>query len=354
MQKRRDLLLILLYGAALAGLLYLAGRYVLTWLLPFLPALAVGHVAEPFIELCRRKLRLKRCFTAAVLTLVLVLLVVSGTVWLAGRLWQELTGALASLPAFLALLPELTDSVFGRLAHFSAACPAEVRQWVDTAIGFLADELTRWAVSLSSKAVAWVTGAVAFLPEAALFCITTALATFFTTAAYPQVMAFFRRQLPPQHRKTAAAVRDSVLLTLWRWLKAQGILIAVTFAQLLAGFLLLHQPYALLLSILIALIDALPVLGAGTVLLPWALGCFALGYMPKGIALAALYGVLTVVRSILEPKVLSSQAGLSPLPSLLAMYAGFHVGGIAGMILLPVALLLVVQLQNIGLLKLWR
>ena len=123
---------------------------------------------------------------------------------------------------------------------------------------------------------------------------------------------------------------------------------------LLAGLLLIRQPYALLLAAIIAFIDALPVFGTGTVLLPWAVLCCLVGSFPKGIALTALYLVIWLVRSIMEPKLMASSAGLPPLPALLAMYVGFCAMGVAGMILGPILLLLVKQLHDGGYLHLWK
>ena len=112
--------------------------------------------------------------------------------------------------------------------------------------------------------------------------------------------------------------------------------------------------WVLLLAALIALIDALPVFGTGTVLLPWAAACLLLGQAPRAVALAALYAVISAVHSFLEPKVMAAQAGLPPLAALAAMYAGFRAFGVAGMILLPVALLFVKQLHDQGYVGLWK
>ena len=195
-----------------------------------------------------------------------------------------------------------------------------------------------------------------------LFCGTTALAVFFTAGSYPRVMAFFRRQLG--HRlDRARGVKANLLSTLGKWCRAQAILLGVTFCELLAGFLLMgqryallliRQPYALLLAVVIAFIDALPVFGTGTVLLPWAAVCLLAGQAPRAVALAALYAVISAVRSLLEPKVMAAQAGLPPLAALAAMYAGFRALGVAGMILLPMALLFVKQLHDEGYVGLWK
>ena len=118
--------------------------------------------------------------------------------------------------------------------------------------------------------------------------------------------------------------------------------------------MLLRQPYALLLAFLISFIDALPVFGTGTVLIPWILLSCITGRVPQGIALAALYASITLVRSIMEPKVMAAQAGLPPLAALLAMYVGFCSLGVAGLLLFPVALLFVKQLHDAGYLRLWK
>ena len=125
-------------------------------------------------------------------------------------------------------------------------------------------------------------------------------------------------------------------------------------SELLVGLLLIRQPYALLLAAVIAFIDALPVFGTGTVLLPWAAVCLLLQQTPKAIALGALYAVITLVRSFLEPKIMAAQVNLPPLAALLAMYVGFCSFGVAGMILFPIALLFLKQLRDAGYLNLWK
>ena len=135
---------------------------------------------------------------------------------------------------------------------------------------------------------------------------------------------------------------------------AKAIHLPAVTSYLLAGLLLIRQPYALLLAVVIAFIDALPVFGTGTVLLPWAVLCCLEGNFPKGIALTALYLVIWLVRSIMEPKLMAKSAGLPPLPALMAMYVGFCAMGVAGMILGPILLLLVKQLHDGGYLHLWK
>ena len=115
-------------------------------------------------------------------------------------------------------------------------------------------------------------------------------------------------------------------------------------AAMLLGFWLLGERYSLLAAFLITLVDALPVFGTGTVLIPWALAELLLGSVPRGAALVILYLCTLTVRSITEPKLVAAQAGLPPIASLMAMYLGARAFGVAGMVLFPLLLLLAAQM----------
>ena len=343
-EKQRAFLVRTAYWAVWAVLLWLGVRYLLRWLLPFLLALALAAAVEPVIAWCRRRMGLKRGFTAAVVTIAVtgaILALAAVIVWQLIRQAAELLG---QLPGLLAGLPGMTEDLRQRLEDFCAACPQGLRSWLEEVPALLG--------TLAAGAAQRASGAAA-LPGVFLFCGTTALAVFFTAGSYPRVMAFFRRQLG--HRlDRARGVKANLLSTLGKWCRAQAILLGVTFCQLLAGFLLMGQRYALLLAAVTALVDALPVFGTGTVLLPWAAVCLLAGQAPRAVALAALYAVISAVRSLLEPKVMAAQAGLPPLAALAAMYAGFRALGVAGMILLPMALLFVKQLHDEGYVGLWK
>lgn len=352
-EKQRAFLVRTAYWAVWAVLLWLGVRYLLRWLLPFLLALALAAAVEPVIAWCRRRMGLKRGFTAAVVTIAVtgaILALAAVIVWQLIRQAAELLG---QLPGLLAGLPGMTEDLRQRLEDFCAACPQGLRSWLEEVPALLGTLAAGAAQRASGACITAAAALAAALPGVFLFCGTTALAVFFTAGSYPRVMAFFRRQLG--HRlDRARGVKANLLSTLGKWCRAQAILLGVTFCELLAGFLLMGQRYALLLAAVTALVDALPVFGTGTVLLPWAAVCLLAGQAPRAVALAALYAVISAVRSLLEPKVMAAQAGLPPLASLAAMYAGFRALGVAGMILLPMALLFVKQLHDEGYVGLWK
>lgn len=335
--------LAVLLGLALA---VLAARYLLGALLPFALAWAVAAALEPGLSRLRRHLPLRRRFVAAAVTLVLSGTVLAAAVAICRRLIREATAFLTQLPALLRQLPALGEAWSRRVEQFCAACPDSAAESVRRFLALVTERLGQWAAGLAEAGLSWLGDAVAALPQIVLFAVTLVLAIDFTVAGYPDLCALARRRLPPEWMEKLRVFRRALRTALGRWLRAQGLLIALTFTELLAGLLLLRQPYALLLALSIALIDALPVFGTGTVLLPWALVLCLIGAVPRGIALAALYAVITVVRSILEPRLMAKGAGLPPLGSLMALYLGFRLAGVAGMVLFPVALLLLKELYD--------
>lgn len=318
-----------------ASLFYVCFRYVLPWCLPFLLALLVAALLEPVVLYLRRKFHFQRGFSALILTLTLLFLLGG----LLSLLWSTL---LSQTNALLAA----ADDLLSRLEQFSASSP----EWLS---GYLHEQLFRAVTdadsllrSLSSRAMAWLGSAAAALPGGMLAIATGVLAIFFTSASYPELCAALEHAVPEEAMAKLRLFRGGVMRSLARWLRAQATLSLITFSELLIGFLLMRQSYSLLLAFLITLLDALPVFGTGTALVPWAVFTLLFGFPPKAIVLLALYLCTLITRNTLEPKLLSAQAGLPPVASLFAMYLGYCTFGVAGMVLFPFLLLLFAQIRN--------
>ena len=340
-------------------LLSAAGGYVfLRWLLipllPFLLALALSALSEPTVGKLQRRLKTTRSFSAAVVTTATLTFVGTGTVWLSLRLWSELRSCIQNLPELLENLPALWNNILNHLDGWYISSSPLLRDALDTAAGHIAREIPSYVATVGGKVMDTLSDLASRLPDAGLFLITTVLAIYFTSLNYPAILAFLKRQLPPNWQKRCRKAAQCCRSTILKWLRAELMLIGTTFLILLAGFSWLRLDFALLAALLTALIDALPVLGTGTVLFPWAALSFLTGNTGRTIGLVTLYGIVLLVHSILEPRLLSGQAGLPPITALLAMYTGFHLFGVGGMILLPFLLLLAKQLQDAEVIRLWQ
>ena len=326
---------------------YFAVKYLLCALLPFLIAWGVALAVSPAASWLSGRTHTPR-WLWVVMILVLGLGTLAGILWLAvDRLVLE-TGALLSRLGEIRAsdISGMIDRVISRLPlldELAGAGADERAQIVGVLMDALSGVLTWLGGTLSSFALRTVTG----LPSGLLALTVTVVACFYFSLQLDAIHAALSALLPERARAAmsggdgAQPMRRRVTRGLWRWLQAYGILFFMTFGELLAGFLMLGVDYALLVALLVAVIDLLPVLGTGTVLVPWALWCLVTGQVGRGIGLLVLYGVITVVRQVAEPHVVGSSFGMHPLLSLMAMYVGFRLLGVVGMILFPAILVLI-------------
>jgi len=145
-----------------------------------------------------------------------------------------------------------------------------------------------------------------------------------------------------------------VLFTIGNYIKAYAIILLITFALLLMGFMMLGMKNSLSLAVLVAFVDILPVLGVGIVLIPWAIFSFIVGDTATAVAIALLYAVIAVTRQIIEPHIIGKRTGLHPLVTVIALYIGFNVMGFFGMILFPFIMIIIKYLNDSGKLRLWK
>lgn len=347
-ERCKKFLLYLFSAAAAAGLFYLVFRYLFWWVLPFLLALGVAAAVEPVVAYLRVHLRFRRSFSALLLTLVLLFLLGGLLSLLGTTLANQAYALLKKAPLLLERVPQLLDAFFARLDGYSAAFPQWLRDSLYGAVMQALSDAESFFSDLTGRFLSFLGSFAAALPRRVLSGATTVLAVYFTIASYPTLCRMLKARLSGRTIRSLRLFRSGVTQSLSRYLRAELTISFLTFLQLLLGFFLMRQDYALLLAFLITLLDALPVFGTGTALVPWALLSLLFSSVPKAIALLALYLCTLLVRNVLEPKLLASQAGLPPVASLFAMYLGFCTFGVAGMIAFPFLLLLAAQTYRLG------
>ena len=325
----------------LAGLWGIA-RWVLPWIWPFLIAWGAAALLEPGVAyLCRRGLGRPLASGICVLGF---LLGTGGLLWLiCGRAVAELSELAPRLPGILAGLTDTLRAWRGALERWLERSPEGLRLWADAALTGIADALLRLPAALAGRLPGLLRDAAAAAPAALLFAVTAGIGTYFVSASYPALLHGAARLLPERFLCRARLLRRDLRRTLGRWLKAEGLMSLFVCFVLSGAFLLLGIPYALLLALLTALVDALPVLGAGAVLLPWAVWAFLGGDTPLAVGLAVTYAAVTVLRSCIQAKLLGDQLGLHPLAALAAIYAGWKLWGVWGMLVFPVAAICIKQ-----------
>ena len=328
-------------------LLWLLVGFCLPVVLPFLIGLAAAQLAEPAVRALCRRLRLPR-WAAAALCLSALLALLSLGLWLLGRIvCGELSGFVHRLPGLLQAMAGPLGQLQERLLALTGRAPEALRQTLRSWVASLFASGSVLAQKLYEAAFSLLTGMVSGLPDAALFLLTAVLSSFMISARMPQLRAALRARLPADWRAQADAFWRRLRHLLGSWLQAQLKLMGVTFGIVTAGLFLNGVEFPLLFGGLIALVDALPVFGTGTVLIPWGIALFAQGQPGRGLGMLLLYGVAALTRTALEPRLLGRQLGLHPLLTLLALYAGFRLCGVGGMILFPIGAILLRQLWEL-------
>ena len=321
-------------------------------LLPFVLAFLLAALIRPLARFLEDKIRFPRR-VGAILLLLLVLAVLS---WVLVAVCGRLIGEARRLLAWLTSDPDalgkrveaVTDFLTGITSHLPFFAHLKERETltqffaqVDAALaGMLSDMLAR----LSGRIPEWIGGVVGRLPGMVIFLFTFLLSAFYCCADDESIARGLVSLIPAGLRERFPQGRARLWRVAGRYLRAYLLLFLLTFAELLIGFAILRLPYVFLPALLTAVVDFLPVLGVGTVLVPWGVIELLRGNIGVGTGLLILYGVMLLLRQLEEPRIIGSSLGLHPLTTLFAVYVGLRLFGIPGMILAPPAALLVKSL----------
>lgn len=340
--SRKFLQMCLFTGVAVAAG-WLTVRYVLPISLPFLLGLLLALASEPGVRLLHGRLRFPRKMATAVSVSLVFLLFATVLTLLVGLLMRQVTRLQAILPQ----LEAAASQAITLLEQWLASLADKLPKGMHDAVNRLAEtDLSggNMAGQALQRVSQMATGLLSKL-SAGLFGIFTGLISgYMLSARLPLLRQNLRSHLPAVWEQKMLPALQGMRTALGGWFLAQLKLTGVTFVLLWIGFLLLRIPNALLVAALSALVDAFPVLGVGTVLVPWSLVNLLQGNQARGLGLLALYGTVSLIRSVLEPRVVGKGIGLDPLVTLAAIYAGWQLLGIPGMLLAPIFAMAVQQM----------
>lgn len=326
------------------------GRTVLSVLAPFLAALLVAWVLAPVVRWLHRKLGAPRKFLTLLLLVLALTALVGGLWWLMSGLAREIVELAGNWEGLVASLQALADRIGAWLRGWMDLLPVQTRSTADSLVEQAFQWLETVIPALLSRGMDCLTGLAMSLPSFTVSLVVFGMASYFLTADYPRLRSAAADKLPRDSRWAIAAVKRAVSAGFGGYVKAEAILSVGVFFILLIGFFLIRQSYALLLALALAVLDFIPIVGSGTVLVPWAAGALLLGDFRHAMGLLAVWALVALYRRLAEPRVLGSQTGLPPILSLVSVYAGMKLGGVAGMILGPVVCLVVRNLWQAGLL----
>lgn len=352
-QRAVRCLVLMLYAAGVLGALWFATRFVLPFSAPFIFAYLIAALMERPVRFLVRH-RVRRSAAAGMLT-VGVLGVIVWTVWALGvKGAGAVTDFAKSVPELVAALGARMEEIELLISGYLYVSPDGVNEHVAAALGALMDEIYEIPSFISQRLVDSVARMAQAGPDTLLFIVTALLGTYFISASFPKTNAFIAAQLPNTLCRKLEGLGADVRASFGGFFRAQLILMCITFFELLAAFFALNVKGSALLAAITAVVDALPVFGTGTILVPWAAYELLLGSSVRALSLVLIWMGTNLVRSSVQAKLLGDRIGLSPLASLLAVYVGWRAWRVWGMLLFPIVLAVLSQLNEKGIIRLWR
>ncbi|HOO26294.1 MAG TPA: sporulation integral membrane protein YtvI, partial [Clostridiales bacterium] len=364
LEKRRRLLINFAYFAVIGGLYYAFMRWAFWLFLPFIFSGLVAMAMQTPVKFLASKTKLKHSSASALSVglMFFLILIVFGLVGF--RLIKQMRGLFESLVGFFsdpsAYVDKIEAAVYDFLLYLPTALGSTLKDYLKDFFDNLRNNDFKFLdFSFLSGPLGGVWSTAKALPEFVIAVIISIVSCFFMTADYETITGFIKRRLGPQKLASVVTAKKSAISAVGKMVKAYAILMFITFGEMIVGLGILRlvglykSEYLLATAVLVAVVDIVPVLGTGTVLLPWAAFSFLTDKTGLGIGLLVMYIIIYVIRQGIEPKIVAGTLGLPPILTLVSMYIGAKLFGFIGLFALPITLIVVKILNDEGILKLW-
>ena len=354
-EKQKAFIIRFAYWLIVAGIAYCFLKYLMPAITPFLIGSLVAVSLRPLAKWVAGVTKVKQKWMAVII-LVLFYSIVGTLLAISGiRLVSAIGHFFSVIPDYYrsSIEPALGQSFSTLVTLFQEIDPS-LQATIQSLTGNVISSLANLVTTVSTAVINWVTGFAGAFPVFFINFLISVLASFYVSADYPGIKSFIQKQLSPEKLQILTQIKNNTFKFFGSYLKACCIMTLIMFGELLIGFLLMGFRNAPVLALVIALFDALPVVGTGTILIPWVIVSLISAELSRALKLIILYVVVLVVRNTIEPKVVGMQIGLYPLITLLCMYLGASLFGIVGLIAFPLAGTILTDLNKSGTIRLYK
>lgn len=338
-EEKKVFLVNITFTAVVAFLIFLITRFMLSYLLPFVIGVILAFLMQKPAAALSKKSKLAKSTVAAILVSIAYLLAVCLIGILVWLIFNYVVGFTDSLPKYIGELQSLLDEMYQSLSRVFESLPDNVKETVD---GFISEALKTLSSTVLNFFSSFATNLARNLPALLFSSLVTVIASFYIAKDFDKIVNFLKNMISKKRYDNILKIKAIVTNSVFKIMIGYLILMGITFVELAIGFWLLDVKNVLVIAAMVSVIDLLPVLGTGTVLLPWSIVCFLASEPVRGIGFVVLYLFVTVIRNVLEPKIIGKQTGINPLLSLVTIFVGLRVAGIGGMLLLPIIVTVVI------------
>lgn len=309
--------------------------------MPFLVAFIISLMIEPLIRLIMRKTKLTRKTSSIIIFVVVSGIILGCLIWGIITLFSEASNLLKGLNYYFDKVYMQLQNLISSFNFDKIKMPSEISGILENSTSGILNTISEWVRNSLNGLINVVTS----IPEISIYFVITVMALYFICVDKVYILDQVEHHVPELWVKRVGNHLRELIKTLGSYLKAEATLILVSFVISLVGLYILkfvgfNISFPLLMAIFIGFVDALPILGSGTVMVPWAIICGLNGDANLGIAIIVLLIIMSTVRQFLEPRLVSKHIGVHPIFTLIAMYTGFKVWGILGMLFGPILLII--------------
>ena len=337
----------LLYTLAVVLLIIFLLPKVLVFFMPFIIAWIIACIANPLVLFLEKKLKIPRKHSSAMI-IVLVLAAIIGIIYgVLALLFYETKDLVNNLPDLYADLQIQLNSSLADLHRRFDFIPKNIQSLFDTLESTLASSTDKIIHNISAHPINRAGNIAKSIGNLFVMFIMTILASYFFVAEKQTISKTIKKITPKVIVEQYHIVVSHFSQAIGSYFLAQIKLMLVMFVLLFAAFSIIRSPYALLLSVITAIIDFLPIFGTGFILWPWIAFKVITGKYATAIFLLATYVVCQAVKQLLQPKMVGDSVGMKPLPTLIFMFIGYRIKGVLGLILgIPIGMLLITFYQS--------
>ena len=316
------------------------GTKLIIFYIPFLIAFIISLIIEPAIKYLMKKANFTRRMSAIIIFLIVFSIIIGSVTWGIVSLVSESTNLLQTLNIYIDRAYTQIQDTIGKMSITRISISNNVSKLLQDSSTELLYKISGWLTEILTKFLNIITS----IPTIAIYTVITILSLYFICTDRIYILDLMEHHMPSKWVQKVAIHIKEISKSLGGYLKAEVTLILVSFVISVVGlyifkFVGMNVKYPLLIALAISFVDALPILGAGSVMAPWAIFSGLNGDLKLGISLIVLWVIMSIVRQFLEPKIVSGKIGIHPIFTLIAMYTGFKVIGIFGILVGPIVLI---------------
>ncbi len=345
--KKLTFIINIAYIFALIFIFYISFKYLFAIIFPFITAIGICYIIEPTVQVLHKRLKLKRSVASVFCILVVIVIIFCIFTLLTTTFYSHIKSMLSSLPHFLNETEDYINTLKADGEHnFLENTVFKIYDYIKE---FDIEKIT--SMSAFENILKYFTGLFKSIPNLLLALIVTFVFTIFLSSSFDSAKKFIYNQISSKNKKLLFQIKNSIIGVFKKYLKSYFVLMMITFAELSIAFIIFNIKPAFTLAFIISIVDILPIFGVGTVMIPWGIVSLILGNYNLGIIILSIYALITVIRQIIEPKIIGSGIGLPPVITLPAMYIGLKLFGVIGLFISPIIITVIFDLNKQGYIK---